>query len=136
MSVILDHTIVSARSKEESARFLAEILNLPEPISWGHFEIVQVGELSIDFVNASGEIQSRHFAFKVSEQEFDEIFSRIQTRELQFWADPSKSRPNEINTRDGGRGFLLLRPKRTLSRSFNSVLRNLLNLNGTEATGR
>ncbi|MXZ43862.1 MAG: VOC family protein [Gammaproteobacteria bacterium] len=122
MSVNLDHTIVSARSKEESARFLAEILNLPEPVSWGHFEIVQVGELSIDFVDATEEIQSRHFAFKVSEQEFDEIFARIQAKELQYWADPSKSRPNEINTRDGGRGFYFYDPSghflEVLTRSY------------------
>lgn len=110
MSVILDHTIVSAHNKEESAQFLAEILDLSEPISWGHFAIVQVGELSIDFVDATGEIQSRHFAFKVSEQEFDEIFARIQAKELQYWADPSKNRPNEINTRDGGRGFYFYDP--------------------------
>ena len=122
MSVILDHTIVSACNKEESAQFLVEILDLPEPVSWGHFAIVQVGELSIDFVDATGDIQSRHFAFKVSEQEFDEIFARIQAKELQYWADPSKRRPNEINTRDGGRGFYFYDPSghflEVLTRSY------------------
>lgn len=122
MSVILDHTIVSARNKDESAQFLAEILDLPVPVSWGHFAIVQVGELSIDFVDATGDIQSRHFAFKVSEPEFDEIFARIQAKELQYWADPSKSRPNEINTRDGGRGFYFYDPSghflEVLTRSY------------------
>ena len=122
MSVILDHTIVSARNKEESAQFLTEILNLPEPVTWGHFAIVQVGDLSIDFVDDTRDIQSRHFAFKVSEQEFDEIFARIRTKELQYWADPSKNRPNEINTRDGGRGFYFYDPNghflEVLTRSY------------------
>ena len=122
MSVILDHTIVSARDKEEAARFLAEILDLPAPVTWGHFAIVQVGELSIDFVDDSRDIQSRHFAFKVSEQEFDEIFARVCTKELLYWADPAKNRPNEINTRDGGRGFYFYDPSghflEVLTRSY------------------
>ena len=122
MTVILDHTIVSACNKEESAQFLTEILDLPKPVSWGHFAIVQVGELSIDFVDATGDIQSRHFAFKVSEPEFDEIFARIKAKELPYWADPSKSRPNEINTRDGGRGFYFYDPSghflEVLTRSY------------------
>ncbi len=122
MAVILDHTIVSARNKEETAQFLAEILSLPEPVSWGHFAIVQVGELSMDFVDTKDEIQSRHFAFKVSETEFDEIFARIQSKKLQYWADPSKNRPNEINTRDGGRGFYFYDPNghflEVLTRSY------------------
>lgn len=122
MSVILDHTIVSANDKEESAQFLAEILDLPKPVSWGHFAIVKVGELSIDFVDATGDVQSRHFAFKVSEQEFDEIFARIQAKELPYWADPSKNRPDEINNRDGGRGFYFYDPSghflEVLTRSY------------------
>ena len=122
MAVILDHTIVSARNKEETAQFLAEILSLPEPVSWGHFAIVQVGGLSMDFVDTKDEIQSRHFAFKVSETEFDEIFARIQSKKLQYWADPSKNRPNEINTRDGGRGFYFYDPNghflEVLTRSY------------------
>ncbi|MYD46242.1 MAG: VOC family protein [Gammaproteobacteria bacterium] len=122
MAVILDHTIVSARNKEDTAEFLAEILDLPKPVSWGHFAIVKVGELSIDFVDTKDEIQSRHFAFKVSEQEFDEVFARIQSKKLQYWADPSKNRPNEINTRDGGRGFYFYDPNghflEVLTRSY------------------
>lgn len=122
MSVILDHTIVSSNDKEESAQFLAEILDLPKPVSWGHFAIVKVGELSIDFVDATGDIQSRHFAFKVSEQEFDEIFARIQAKELPYWADPAKNRPDEINNRDGGRGFYFYDPSghflEVLTRSY------------------
>ena len=48
---------------------------------------------------------SQHYAFLVSEPEFDEIFSRIQARKLVYWADPSQEQLNEINTRDGGRGL-------------------------------
>jgi hypothetical protein len=37
MSAQLNHTIVHARNKEESAEFLRSILGLPEPIRYGPF---------------------------------------------------------------------------------------------------
>ncbi len=45
-----------------------------------------------------------HYAFLVSESEFDEIFARIGERGLDFWADPAHERRFEINRNDGGRG--------------------------------
>jgi catechol 2,3-dioxygenase-like lactoylglutathione lyase family enzyme len=105
MTVQLNHTIIPARDKKESARFLSEILGLPEPFSFGPFMAVQVDSLTLDFVDAGeGEIESRHYAFQVSEEEFDQIFARITQREIPYWADPHKNQPQEINTRDGGRG--------------------------------
>ena len=50
------------------------------------------------------EIHQRHYAFLVSEEEFDEIFGRITARGLPFWADPFEREPGQINTNDGGRG--------------------------------
>jgi catechol 2,3-dioxygenase-like lactoylglutathione lyase family enzyme len=105
MTVQLNHTIIPARDKKESARFLSEILGLPEPFSFGPFLAVQVDSLTLDYVDAGeGEIESRHYAFLVSEDEFDQIFGRITAREIPYWADPHKETPQEINTRDGGRG--------------------------------
>lgn len=105
MAVSLDHTIVGARDKLKAAHFWAEILGLSEPIVWGHFAIIKVGELSIDFVESDRAIESRHFAFKVSEPEFDEIMRRIEARSITIWADPGKKTVDRINERDGGRGF-------------------------------
>jgi hypothetical protein len=45
-----------------------------------------------------------HYAFLVSEREFDEIFARIRERGLPYWSDPGHEHPNEINTWDDGRG--------------------------------
>ena len=50
------------------------------------------------------EIIVEHYAFLVSEAEFDEIFGRIQARGLPYWADPAHRRSGEINRNDGGRG--------------------------------
>jgi catechol 2,3-dioxygenase-like lactoylglutathione lyase family enzyme len=105
MTVQLNHTIIPARDKKESARFLSEILGLPEPFSFGPFMAVRVDSLTLDYVDAGdGEIESRHYAFLVSEDEFDQIFGRITAREIPYWADPHKDTPQEINPRDGGRG--------------------------------
>jgi catechol 2,3-dioxygenase-like lactoylglutathione lyase family enzyme len=104
MTVRLNHTIVSARDKQKSALFLAELLGLPAPFMFGHFAVVQVGDTSLDFVDDDGAIASRHFAFLVSEGEFDQIFGRIRGRGMKYWADPFHRDPDRINNRDDGRG--------------------------------
>lgn len=105
MSIELNHTIVAARDRTASATFLAEVLGLAAPTEFGPFMVVEVANgVSLDFADAEGEIASQHYAFLVSEAEFDEILRRIQMRELPFWADPSRRRPGEINHNDGGRG--------------------------------
>jgi catechol 2,3-dioxygenase-like lactoylglutathione lyase family enzyme len=106
MAIQLNHTIVHARDKRESATFLAELLGLPEPEPFGPFLIVEVANgVSLDFIDDhAGPISRQHYAFLVSEPEFDAIFARIRERCLPYWADPRKQRPNEYNTHDGGRG--------------------------------
>lgn len=105
MTVQLNHTIVAARDKKVSATFLAEILGLPEPAPFGPFLGVQVdNEVTLDFIDSDRDITPQHYAFLISEAEFDEIFGRIQARGLSYWADPHKNQPGEINTRDRGRG--------------------------------
>lgn len=105
MTVQLNHTIIAARDKKESAAFLSEILGLAAPFPFGPFMAVAVDTLTLDFVDAGeGGIESRHFAFLVSEDDFDEIFGRLRARGIPYWADPFARRPGEINTHDGGRG--------------------------------
>src|SRR5271167_415087 len=98
MEVEFNHTIIWARDSKASARFLAEILGLPAPVKWGSFEVVMMmNRVSLDFMDRKDEIHSRHFAFLVSEIEFDEIFGRIRERGLSYWADPARSKVGEIN---------------------------------------
>jgi catechol 2,3-dioxygenase-like lactoylglutathione lyase family enzyme len=104
MTVRLNHTIVAARNREAAARFLTEILGLPPPSLLGPFAAVSIGDTSLDFMDDDGEIASQHYAFLVSEVEFDEIFGRIRARGLPYWADPYRRQPGEINGWDDGRG--------------------------------
>ena len=113
MAIDFNHTIVWARDSEASARFLSEILGLPAPIRWGPFLVVTTGNgTNLDFMNAGGEIAAQHYAFLVSENEFDEIFGRVRERSLPYWADPAQAQAGEINHHDGGRGFYFEDPDR------------------------
>lgn len=105
MAVALNHTIVHVQNRRVAAREVAELLGLPEPKEWGPFAIVEVANgVSLDFADHA-DPTSQHYAFLVSEAEFDEILGRVRSRGLQIWADPGQRRPGEINTNDGGRGF-------------------------------
>lgn len=106
MAVQLNHTIVHAVDPEATARFFTEVLGLPGPHRFGPFEVVELANgVSLDFIEADTDaLIVEHYAFLVSESEFDEIFGRIRERGLPFWADPGKRKSNQINTRDGGRG--------------------------------
>lgn len=106
MGVRFNHTIVGARDKHATARFLTEILGLPGPTTFGPFAVVQLDNgVSLDVADGPGEVHPQHYAFLVDEQEFDEILGRIVERGLTYWADPYHRRPNAINTHDGGRGL-------------------------------
>jgi catechol 2,3-dioxygenase-like lactoylglutathione lyase family enzyme len=105
MAVQLNHTIVMARDKKASANFLTEILGLPAATRFGPFRVVELSNgVSLDFYETQGEIVSQHYAFLITEAEFDQIFARIRERGVDYWADPGQSRPGEINHNDGGRG--------------------------------
>ena len=104
MSVQLNHTIVAARDKRRSAAFLAEILALPAPVPFGPFMTFQVAnDVTLDFVDASGEIATQHYAFLVSESEFDAILGRIRARGIPFRSNVQGPADNQVNTQHGGR---------------------------------
>jgi catechol 2,3-dioxygenase-like lactoylglutathione lyase family enzyme len=105
MSAQLNHTIVHCRSKEKSAAFLTDILGLSDAKPFGPFLVVELANgVSLDFDTTEGEIASEHYAFLVSDAEFDGAFGRIRERGLTYWADPFQTRPNAINHHNNGRG--------------------------------
>ena len=107
MSIRFNHTIVHSEDPKRSSTFLAGILGLPEPSTFGPFLVVELANgASLDFLDAEGmDIQMQHYAFLIDEDDSDPIFARVRERGLRYWADPFKKRPGEINRHEGGRGF-------------------------------
>ncbi|WP_049569802.1 VOC family protein [Nonomuraea sp. SBT364] len=111
MPVHLNHTIVEARDREATAGFLVDVLGLAPAATFGPFRVVELANgVSLDVVQARGDVHPQHYAFLVSETEFDEIWARIKDRGLTYWADPHHRQPGRINTNDGGRGLYWLDP--------------------------
>ncbi|MET8635299.1 VOC family protein [Streptomyces sp. NPDC004074] len=105
MAVELNHTIVAAHDKTASARFLADLLGLRVEQQYGPFMPVQMPNgVTLDFMDSDDSITPQHYAFLVSEDDFDAIFGRVRDAGLTYWADPHHNRPGEINHNDGGRG--------------------------------
>jgi len=114
MTIRLDHTIVTAKDKLASAEFFAEIFGLT--VKQGHFAEVQVNE-SLTFAFADepeawggpgfdpNTSESHHYAFHVSDAEFDAIFARVKARGLSYGSGPFSHTDGKLNTRRGGRGF-------------------------------
>src|SRR5215469_15552910 len=110
MTIVLDHTIVPARDKEESARFFAHIFGLEYKGPVSHFAPVRINDtLTIDFDNWDS-FERHHYAFKVSEAEFDGIFDRVRGEGLAYGSGPRSVEDMEINHRHGGRGFYFRDP--------------------------
>jgi len=111
MGVSLNHTIVWCRDQKRSATFLSEILGRPPATRFGPFLVVELdNDTSLDFHETDDSITPQHYAFLVSEPEFDDIFGRIRERRLEYWADPGRTRPATINRNDGGRGVYFADP--------------------------
>jgi catechol 2,3-dioxygenase-like lactoylglutathione lyase family enzyme len=116
MAIVLDHTIVPAKDKVASAEFFAEIFGLKVKPGQGHFAQVQINEsLTFDFADEpeawggpgfdprTG--KSHHYAFHISEAEFEAIFGRVKAKGLAYGSGPYKHTDGQIYTRRGGRGF-------------------------------
>ena len=105
MAVQLNHTIVHSLDRQASATFVSEILGVAAPVPFGPFLVVEVDNgVSLDFIEDEGDIHPQHYAFLVSEEEFDQIFGRIRSSGVDYYADPAGRLKGEINHHDGGRG--------------------------------
>jgi catechol 2,3-dioxygenase-like lactoylglutathione lyase family enzyme len=111
MPVELNHTIVAARDKRASAQFLATMLGLRVGPPSGRFLPVETSNgVTLDFADSGAErIVPQHYAFLVTEEEFDAILGRIEQAGIAHFADPGHQRSG-INHNDGGRGTYFADP--------------------------
>lgn len=104
VSVELNHTIVMARDKRVSAEFMAEMLGLEVGAPFGPFlPVTTVNGVTLDFADSDrDEIVSQHYAFLVSEDDFDVIFQRIQRAGITYYADPARERQERSTAATAG----------------------------------
>ncbi|MET7853652.1 VOC family protein [Streptomyces avermitilis] len=89
MPVELNHTIVPACDPQASAQFLADILGLGVDPPVAHFTPVTLAnQVSLDY-DQLDDFEPHHYAFVVSEQEFDAALARIQHGGITHYGDPA-----------------------------------------------
>jgi len=104
MTVELNHTIVSAHDKHESAQFIADILGIEVGGEVDPFVQVHLANgVTLDYMNRT-DFSADHYAFLVDDELFDAAYQRLLDRGIPTWADPDHHEPGGINTRWGGRG--------------------------------
>jgi catechol 2,3-dioxygenase-like lactoylglutathione lyase family enzyme len=104
MTIELNHTIVPAHDPKASAQFLADILGLPVDPPVAHFTpITLANQVTLDY-DRSDDFDAHHYAFLVSDEEFDAAFGRIQDRGVSFYADPACRQAGQVYRKRGSRG--------------------------------
>jgi catechol 2,3-dioxygenase-like lactoylglutathione lyase family enzyme len=109
MTITLNHTIVPARDKVEAAKFFARIFGLKRGRA-SYFAPVKVNkELTLLF-DEDNKFESHHYAFHVSEREFDAIFRRVKKEGVTYGSAPWSLDDGKLNNWGGGRGFYFKDP--------------------------
>ena len=116
MAVKLNHLIVPAKDKAASAQLFAEIFGLQVKASEGRFAQVPIDEqLTIDFADdertqsflhfVPENLESHHYAFHVTDEEFDAIFKRVKAKGLAYGSGPTTDTDGQVRDRRGGRAL-------------------------------
>jgi catechol 2,3-dioxygenase-like lactoylglutathione lyase family enzyme len=112
VAIQLNHTIVHSKDKRAAADFFVELFGLPRPKAfYGFLDVDLSNGVTLAFLDAGDmDVQMQHYAFLVSDAEFDAIFGRIRQRKLKYWADPGQREEGKINHHFGGRGVYFQDP--------------------------
>jgi catechol 2,3-dioxygenase-like lactoylglutathione lyase family enzyme len=110
VTVVLNHTIVPARDKMAAARFFARIFGLEFKEGDGHFAPVRINDSFTLLFDQNSSFDSHHYAFHVSDAEFDAIFARVKEEGLAFGSAPWSLDDGKLNDWNGGRGVYFKDP--------------------------
>jgi catechol 2,3-dioxygenase-like lactoylglutathione lyase family enzyme len=109
MTIVLNHTIVPANDKKAAASFFAKIFGLKTEHG-GYFAPVRVNDQMTLLFDDDTDFESHHYAFHVSDAEFDAIFERVKEAGLVYGSDPEHVDNGKINNWGGGRGVYFTDP--------------------------
>jgi catechol 2,3-dioxygenase-like lactoylglutathione lyase family enzyme len=114
MTITLNHTIVPAREKAAAARLFAHLFGIAYIEGVKHFAPVKVNDNLTFLFDDDTDFESHHYAFHVSEAEFDAIFHRVQEAGLAYGSAPWSAEDQKLNDWGGGRGVYFRTPDRHL----------------------
>ena len=104
MEITLNHTIIPSYDKVKSAEFYSRIFGFKYIGKFARFIVVRVNKtLCLDFAD-SEKFEPHHYAFKVSEQNFDIILERLKTENIKYGSGPYNPEDMKINYDNDGRG--------------------------------
>lgn len=110
MAITLNHAIVPARDKTAAAKFFAGIFGLKRQRA-GYFAPVRINKsLTLLFSDDDSEFESHHYAFHVSDREFDAILGRVKKAKIAFGSAPWSLEDGKLNDWNGGRGVYFRDP--------------------------
>ena len=109
--IVLDHHILPSRDRDDSARWLTQILGLPAARKDGPFAAVDLGtETSLFFAGWDQEVVAQHYAFAVGLDEFDVIIDRLVGANVEHWADHDLNNPSTVRRDTNGNGVYFRSP--------------------------
>jgi catechol 2,3-dioxygenase-like lactoylglutathione lyase family enzyme len=110
MTITLNHTIVNAHDKWTAAQFFALIFGLQTDLKSGHFAPERINDTLTLLFDDHEEFESHHYAFHVSDAEFDAILGRIREAKLAYGSAPWSLDDGKLNDWNGGRGVYFRDP--------------------------
>src|SRR6516165_8150283 len=110
MTITLNHTIVPAHDKRAAAQFFARMFGLHADSKSGHFAPVRINDMLTLLFDNYEKFESHHYAFHVSDAEFDAILGRIREAKLTYGSAPWSLDDGKLNDWNGGRGVYFRDP--------------------------
>jgi catechol 2,3-dioxygenase-like lactoylglutathione lyase family enzyme len=110
MTIVLNHTIAPAHDKAAAADWFAKIFGLRAERSGGHFASVRINEALTFLFDDEDSFSRNHYAFQVSDAEFDAILGRIKAAHIAYGSAPWSETDGKLNDWNGGRGVYFRSP--------------------------
>ncbi len=104
MTIHLDHLMVPSRDKLAAAKLLSELLGVPwSENGIGPFAPVYVNDgLTIDFDEWTDPVPLIHFCFRVSQDDFNAILTRIKAAKIEYRSNVHGPVDFQVDTQHGG----------------------------------
>src|SRR6266542_302944 len=110
MPITLNHTIVPARDKEAAARQFAQLFGISYEGLGEHFAPVKLNDSLTFLFDDDTKFESHHYAFHVTDAEFDAIFARVKEAGIAYDSAPWSLDDGKLNDWNGGRGVYFKDP--------------------------